>query len=304
MHDDQRRTAALATALERFPAVADRVSRVYGLRLPRHLAVFHAFWASAAGEERSALSDLMLRPWGITDYFADNGLDLVARDGLDERLHARYRRDPAEFVTVLSGNSDGEHFGLWYDDPAALPAMITVNYARDSAETWVEKSPTLLGVLRARIDSAIADYGDDTGYGPLLPALAWFADADAAALQADGWEPPRSRAYGAIAPFPTLPPRTGNPRLAKSQDRLTAFRSDPAAAARWLTDAERDLAAGKPALALAIGAELHWLDTDTYRDQGLPLLVGAYRTLGRHALAEIATLHATHRDLDSVQVLT
>jgi hypothetical protein len=303
MHDDQRRTAALATALERFPAVAERVSRVYGLRLPRHLAVFSAFWAGAAGAERTALSDLMLGPSGVTDHFAGNGLDLVARDGLDERLHARYRRDPAEFVTVLAGNSDGEHFGLWYDDPAELPAFIAVNYARDSAETWVEKSPTLLGVLRARIESDIADYGDDAGSAVLLPLLAWFAEADDAALRADGWKPPRSRAYGAIAPFPALPPGTGDPRLARSRDRLTALRSDPASAARWLAGAERDLAAGRPALALAIGAELHWLDTDDYRDRGLALLTGAYRALGRHALAEIATVHAAHRDLTSVDIL-
>lgn len=109
VNDEERRRAALATMWERFPAVEARVQRVYGLRLPRHLAVFAALWHGASDAEQRGLRRLMLMPRGITDYFRDDGPHLVGRDGLDERLHCRFRRDPAEFVTVLSGGSDGEH---------------------------------------------------------------------------------------------------------------------------------------------------------------------------------------------------
>lgn len=309
MRDEQRRTAALATMWERFPLVAERVRRVYGLRLPRHLAVFAAFWASTDGAEREALSDLMVGPWGVTDYFGDDGLRLVARDGLDERLHARFRRDPAEFVTVLAGGSDGLHYGLWYDDPAELPSLIAYNHARDSAETWASASATLLGLLREKVAAVLSDYGDNGEEAertrPLVAALAWFDPADREALLVDG--KPRwasaPRPYSAVSLFPALPPESGDPQLRKSNDRLAVFNGDAAQSARWIADAERELAAGRPALALAVGSELRWLDRDEYRRQGLDLLTGAYRMLGRDALADLTRVHAEHRDLSSVEVL-
>jgi hypothetical protein len=58
-----------------------------------------------------------------------------------------------------------------------------------------------------------------------------------------------------------------------------------------------------PAFALAVGGELHWLDQDEYRTASRELLVGAYRALGRDALAAIIEVHIAHRDLRSVGVL-
>ena len=44
----------------------------------------------------------MVRPSGLTEYFGVGGLRL--RDGLDERLHARYRRAPDEQNPDLVSN--------------------------------------------------------------------------------------------------------------------------------------------------------------------------------------------------------
>ncbi|MDI6104752.1 DUF2228 domain-containing protein [Actinoplanes sp. NEAU-A12] len=300
------REAALATMTRRFPLVAERVRRVWGLRLPRHVAVF----AALAASDGDALAEIGLSPWGVTDYFRDGGLDLRGRDGLDERLHARFRCDPAEFVTVMGGDSDGLHFGLWFDDPAELPTVIAHNYARDSAETWASPAPSLLGVLRERVDRFLGDYGDEEDeaarVAALTGALDWFASADEEALRQDG--PPRwgsePRSFLAVSLLPVLPPDSGDPQAADSGARLHAFQHDPVQAAEWIARAHRDLAAGMPALALAVGGELHWLDSDDHRQAGLDLLVGAYRALGRDAFAEIASLHAACRDLRSVEVLT
>jgi Uncharacterised conserved protein (DUF2228) len=299
------RERALATMNERFPLVAERVLHQWGLRLPRQVAVF----AALAASDGKALAEVGISPWGVTDYFRDGGLDLVGRDGLDPRLHARFRCDPAEFVTVMGGGSDGLHFGLWFDDPAELPALIAHNYARDSAETWVSAAPSLIGVVRERVDGMLADYGDEpeevARAAPLIEAVEWFTAADQAALRQDG--PPRwasaPRSYLAMSLLPHLPPDSGDPQASESGIRLDVFQSDAAQASRWITEARRELAAGRPALALAVGSELHWLDRDEYRQAGLDLLVGAYRALGRDALAEIATVHAAHRDLRSVEVL-
>ncbi|GAA4609240.1 hypothetical protein BJY16_007233 [Actinoplanes octamycinicus] len=299
------RDDALGIMTERFPLVAERIQRLWGLRLPRHVAVFAALAASDGG----ALNEMGISPWGVTDYFRDDGLDRRGRDGLDPRLHARFRCDPAEFVTVMSGGSDGLHYGLWFDDPAELPTVIARNYARDSAETWASTAPTLLRVVREEVDRFLSDYGDEREEAervtPLIDALGWYAAADEAALRQDG--PPRlvsaPRSYLAVSLMPLLPQGSGDPQVAASGSRLDAFQKDPAQAAEWIAQARRQLAAGQPALALAVGSELHWLDLDVHRQAGLDLLLGAYHALGRDALAEIATVHAAHRDLRSVEVL-
>ncbi|WP_203964636.1 ADP-ribosylation family protein [Actinocatenispora thailandica] len=309
MSDETRRAWALAEARSRFPAVEERVRRVYGLRVPRHLAVFAALWESADDAERAGLRQLGIGPFGITEYFAPDGLSLVGVDGLDERLHGRYRCDPAEFVTVCSGDSDGLHYGLWYDDPAQLPAFVVFNWARDSAETWTNGAATLLVQLRHRIDAVATDCGPEgpeaRALRPLSAALDWFAAADRDAVAADGiptWaQSPRQAT--AVALFPALPPGTGDPRLDRSEQRLRILQSGGPEATGLIADAERELAAGRPAYALAVGSELHWVDADEYRERGLALLVGAYRALGRDALAGIAEAHAAHRDLPSVDVL-
>jgi hypothetical protein len=306
--DDRR--AALDTMTGRFPAVAERFQRVYGLRLPGHMAVAAAFWASLTPAERSAVDRVGLRPFGINDYFGDDGPRLVGRDGLDERLHCRYRRDPAEFVTVMSGHSDGLHFGLWYDDPAELPTFIAHNYARDSAETTTGYQ-TVLGELRlwvGRVRRDMRDNGEDPGttLDPLVDALDWFAEPDQNALADDGkrrWATAR-RPSGGITIGPALPRGSGDPRTATIRERLKDYRTGPTAAARHIAQAEAELADGRPAFALTVGSELHWCDHDDHNGTALALLTGAYRALGRDALAEIVEVHHAHRDLRSVTVLT
>ena len=295
----------------RFPAVAARVRQVYGLRLPRHVAVFCALWASASSTERAALNHLGVWPFGLTEYFGDGGLRLTGRDGLDERLHARYRRDPPEFVTVLSGGTDGLHYGLWYDDPAGLPSLLVYNYARDDAVTWASSAATMLGEIRRGAQQAVQDFGDDE-YDedvrlilPVFAALDWFADADQRALEADGLPPGAAadRQSSAVSVFPALPADCGDPQLARSEERIRAFGEGGSVAAQWIALARDQLAAGKPALALAVGGELHWTDLDQYRQASRDLLADAYRALGRDALAGIVEVHVAHRDLRSVGVL-
>ncbi|MFC4040322.1 ADP-ribosylation family protein [Dactylosporangium siamense] len=306
--DEARRLGALDTMTDRFPAVEQRFSRVYGLRLPRHVAILAAFLHSLDDRERRALQWLGLSSWGITGYFDDGGLDRTGHDGLDERLHCRFRRDPAELVTVLGGGSDGLHYGLWYDDPAELPSFVAYNYARDSAETWTSKAPTVLAQIRRVLDDALSDDEGPDKYWMLFPlgaALDWFAPADEAACAADG--PPRwaaaERPPGGVAIGAVLPPDSGDPRAGEAGERLDAYRTDEPRTRAWIAEATAEVAAGQPAFALTLGRELHWLDADQYRRAAVDLLTGAYRALGRDALAGIAEVHAAHRDLPSVDIL-
>ena len=308
--DERRRKDSLAWAFERFPLVVGRMKQVYGLRLPRHLAVWAAFCRSLSPLEKLGLDYVGRSPDGIMIWFEDDGLERKTRDGLDARLEGRYRADPPELVTVMGGDTDGLHYGLWYDDPAELPSFVASNYARDSAETGVYE-PTvlaeLLGQLRQRIEHP--EYENDLqplGVHALFAALRWWKPADDQALADDGprrWaEEKRSQIIGGISP--ALPPGAGDPRTSyddyEARDR--AYRTQEAQPIIELARAE--LRAGKPAFALVVGRELHWRDADDTRAAALELLCGAYEALGRHALAEIAKVHHAHRDLRSVSVFT
>ncbi len=143
---------------------------------------------------------------------------------------------------------------------------------------------------------------------PLITALDWFADADRQAVQADGrprWAT-AARHDGWISVSPALPEGSGDPRLAQWDARRADFGKAGPAAGRWVALAEEELAAGQPALALAVGSELHWLGGghEPFRRAARDLRVDAYRALGRDALAEIADVHAANPGLKSVQVLT
>lgn len=315
--DPARRDAALAATAERFDAVAARFAAVYGLRLPRHLAVFAAFFDSLGATGRDVVGDeLGLRTGGVTDYFAPDGLALTGRDGLDERLESRFRCDPPEFVTFMYGDTDGLHYGLWYDDPAELPSLVAYNYARDSAETWTDGLLTPLAQVARRIedlDEEADDEPDDDPDGARQRAavrlhLQAFLGADQQACAQDG---PARWAHTArpdilASPGPALPADAGDPRGGRRhhEQRYQGYRARSPEVRDWIALAERELAAGQPAYALVLGRELHWFDAEDYRADALRLMTAAYRALGRDALAEIATVHHAHRDLRSVAVLT
>jgi hypothetical protein len=316
--DIVRRAEALTTMTGRFDAVAERFRRVYGLELPRSMAVFTAFWTSLDDFERRGLSDLGLSPCGVSSYFDTDGLGCVGVDGLDERLEYRYRRDPPEFVTVMSGGTDGLHYGLWYDDPAEPPTFVASNYARDSAETGTDWSPTPLVEISRVVEEATQSEHAYRSYGrgavderqrwrrlAVRRALQAFTEADVDAHMRQGlsqWiNVSRPAIVGPLGP--ALPPQAGDPRHGADQLRYEAYQARSPLVHQWIDQARRELATGRPAFALVLGQELHWLDADDYRTESLDLLVGAYRALGRDALAEIALVHHTHRDLPSVGVL-
>lgn len=306
---NSRQAASLAKTQARFTAVATRFQRVYGLRLPRHMAVFTAFWDSLDRTERTGMGVTGLGGSGITAYFDDGGLDLVGRDGLDERLESRYRLDPPEFVTVMHGDSDGLHFGLWYDDPAHPPAFVAHNWARDDATTLSSGWRTPLGEVHARLEETLEEL--DSAHGAVhaaLRAVEAFADADREAWEEEGYTPPegtRVPVFGSSMGL-LFPPGSGDPSGGTTvEERLRIYRERLPDLHEWMIPCAREeLAAGRPAFALVLGHELRFADVDEYREEAWHLLGDAYRALDRQALADIAAVHHAHLDLPSVGVLT
>jgi hypothetical protein len=309
--DIERRKRALSLSFEHFPAVEERMKEVYGLRLPRYIAVWDALWRGTSPAERKALEFFHLgrTPAGIMIWFEEGGLDLKTIDGLDPRLQHRFFRDPPEFVTAMWGGSDGLHYGLWYDDPAELPSFVALNYARDSAETWAGEA-TIIRQLTKEVRRQVErpDYPEEREYAwiyALYAALRWFRAADEEALSGEPrkWaEAERGSVIGGIGP--ALPSGFGNPRAdaAAVEERSAAHKARSAKIDNWISEAKSELREGKPAFALVLGRELHWLVDDSHQRDCVELLCGAYDALGRQALANVTRVHHRHRDLKRVTV--
>lgn len=298
------REAGLQAAIDRFPAAAERMRTVYGMPLPRHLSYAAGFWLGLAPEEREeGWSYLGCGAAGVLEWFEEGGLERPAL--LDERLHYRYRPDPPEFVTVWSGNSDGGHFGLWYDVPDELPRVLVHNYARDDGCTGPREATLLGSLLRDVERESLAAHE----YPHAEAVLAWLKEMHRLELAAHREEAigrPRERSGWCVA---GMDPWVANAVLPidlvgrEAQDRrYRCFREAPEEAAGWIDRARAELAAGEPLRALFLGRELHYVDSDALREAGSELLIAAYRMLGREALAEVARVHHVHRDLPSVGI--
>src|SRR5262249_48626727 len=104
--------------------------------------------------------------------------------------------------------------------------------------------------------------------------------------------PPSSRielAHGGVGAH--LPGRSMPTDLPSREARWQAYTSDDPGVFAWIARADADLARGDGSLALVLGRELHHADRDAARAACTRLLAGAYRALGRSALAEVVEVH-------------
>lgn len=310
--DEERRAerrAALQRAIARFPAAREEMARVYGLRLPKHLAYAIGFWLGLDRDERrEAWAYLGNGPCGVGEWLEDGGHERHVSPGLDERLHYRYRRDPPEMVSIWSGNSDGGHWGLFYDDPAELPPLVAMNWARDSAETG-SREPTLLLSLYEDIAGSEHDPWTEAEWPHRRAVLDWMEEVlplEIAAHHEEGIARPPPRSSWLIGGMDPVIPGFVLPDdltgYEANRARYEAYRASAPIVDTWIARARTELAQGSPGRALFLGRELHWADEDAHRAACTELLVGAYEALGRGALARIVEVHHAHRDLASVDV--
>ena len=240
------------------------------------------------------MEQLGLAPMGVTRWFREGALRRQLLPGLDARMDGRFRRDPPEFVTILSGESDGLHFGLWYDECHRLPQQLAYNWARDDGVTHLSPEPTLIQLIRQRIATYPEDVGEPAG--PELEALdeaaRAFSEADAEAWSEVGFSPVIRGPDGLAGPggVPSCPHRPDR------EDLYRALARGDLGVEEW----RKQALAGQPELALALGRDLHWYD-GPYREIARELLVYAYRQLNREPLAEIVEVHHRFRDLAQVQ---
>ncbi|MDX9721441.1 MAG: DUF2228 domain-containing protein [Myxococcota bacterium] len=320
---------------QRAADVQAEFSRIYELPAPSDWGVFvalvfalgklpsdppKAFWESTSPWSRGALwleMGLGMRPVGLSQWFAQSPLrlesiaDETTGAPLDPRLDYRYRCDAPNFVTFASGDSDGSHWGFWYDSAEYSP-VIAHNWARDSAETELV-ADSLSELLQSQLAQRLEEWQGSPeepfalagARSAKVCAMAWEAVLAAKGECAEPALPPwpRSHASPIGSPRLALPPEAG--QLPASVPGCGHDRGRPPADALRadLALARRALAGGAPAHAYALGLYLHWLDDDELRDEAHRLLADAYVALGMEPMAELLDLHVQHRDLSHVAVL-
>lgn len=301
--------------------------QVYHLTLPDHVFTFWAFWLGLTPRERAAMdwrihtfaeitSALGISPCGIFAYFEQAGRERLPQAGLDHRLYERFSCDPPEFLTALQGDSDGLHFGLWYDNPQKPEAFVTSYYSRDGGGIGYE-GQTLLEALREQIEWA--EYHSNAESEPeerRRYRLSIKLLRDAVMEYETGDRPEQGEEYiatlkkleGRIPTYNELgvvvPPPYEQALERDAEAIGRAICDDAPPVQTWIAEALQACTQGQPALALALGHDLHWLshDQQARKEAAHLLLSKAYAVLGYQALAEIASLHHQYRDLPNVDI--
>lgn len=313
-----RRAAALAHLARWKSPLRAAILRTHGIVLPDGLFSYWSFARSLDPDARAALHEVGVSPGGlleILDALVDVDADparLRTLGGLDIRLESRYYRDPPELFTFAYGNTDGLHYGLWYDDVRSAPHGIGSHYAHASGELTLDRlSPLdlvrdeaeqyrevmLEGTTLAEVEEP--EFRDLLRFraNVLLEDLAAWADAGGGSADDDP---------GLAEDLPRLPTADGAGALAAHGSSRVQPSWSGGVFGALTAAATAALEQGNPAEALCLGRDLHW---SSGRNRGCEqtareLLVSAYRALGRDALAEIAELHQANRRLGSVAVLT
>lgn len=270
----------------------EQLGSLYALEFPDELFEVWEWHQGLDDEDRSTFAArLGLRLCGPFDVLAGKF------DGRDLRypalLHWRYQYDPPELVTVMGGDTDGLHWGYWFDDPGRLPPVVAHFYARDAVE--LVEDPSLF--------VAIASHIERTREGALENRMydeehAEDYDRDVAAFdrlreRLPQLPPPPQR-------FPTAETPEGM-GIVVAREQLGSWTLPAIVTPQAvLATVESEIAAGRPGTALLVGRSL-W---DGHHALAFDVLVRAYEALGREPLRLIAEAHRRHPALPSLDVLS
>jgi hypothetical protein len=300
-----------------------RLRAAFGFDFPDD---FHRLWELACAlrplEPLLALEDVRMVLVGPFEVLAGRFDGVTPRHDL--RLHWRYHDDPPEFFTMLAGDSDGQHWGYYLDDPAAGEGCVANYFARDTFELLAD-GDTLFEAVRLHLEyqhrdcaelreddpEYAADYEDALGKLDALRArLTRVATGerpeigDAYVERYDGRASRKGRVVaqttegmGIVVPRALYRPLS----LAdKALWRRLRRESDPADV---VEEARQALADGFPGTALKLGKDLWAAGGEQRTWYAYELLESAYEALGREPLRDVLLVHRANRDLPSVDIL-
>ncbi len=296
---EARRARARAETDAIRDSVLARVRDLVGLTLPDHVFAFHAFWKSLSEDEAAVMEfPLGIGPGMLFDWFEDPSSRTLI-EGMDVRLHGRFTGTPPEMLHALWGDTDGLHWGLWYDADDAEPMVVSF-FGRDGGGIGGSRW-TLLGVVVERIFQMWSVVSKDrTMSQDRRDEL--HARMDQMLELARSFDDRSGEQYKLGGRVPTcddmgiwLPPGQQAPTRPSIDELRQAIRSDDPIVQQWTAEAHDALAAGDPMPALALGRDLHWVwnkQRSHHAEAAADLMARAHDALGNPALAAIARAHA------------
>lgn len=279
----------------------------HGLILPDHVFTFWAFWLSLNDALKDVMDFIGILPTGIFDTFGDKEEYPIEQDY--RSTHSHYN-DPPEFLTVLSGNSDGHHFGLWYDDPANEPIGLMSYYSSEADGISNNGAKTLLEEVRYQIESAstmdssfisVEEYRlIQIQLSALREHVMLFETGERLETGEKYLETYREPLSGKrIATVDYAGISIPGCFLERDINSIsTAILNDDPIVDTWIELALHKCSENQPVYALALGRDLHWLSYKNPQREAAAakLLEAAYKVLNRDALASIAILHHQYRN--------
>lgn len=311
----------------------EQLAKAYGFALPEDFWRFCRFYQELeADQERGLLgSALGISVIGPMDWV--QGYLQGKSFGLPLCLHYRYFMDPPEFITVLSGDTDGQHWGYWIDDPRETEFLVASYHTCDAYEITV-CGKTLLEAVRLELELQYAgalevveededdeDDEDETDcYRQKLAKLERLRRRliayETSERTETGWDYveqwediPRQMTAPTLDKMGIVVPPDSFRSWSEAELQLKWIHSGKAGQLTLEQDEAADLyrlaqaflAEGKAGNALQIGKDL-WFFGKLYAELAYPILDAAYRALDREALAEILTVHRQHRHRKSVDI--
>jgi hypothetical protein len=309
------------------PASAEELRRIYGFEFPKD---FFDLWEFARArlphDPRHALDAVGMTLVGPYDFLA--GRFDRARPAENLLLHWRFRRDPPEFFTVLSGSEEGQHWGYYLDDPAQPPGWIC-SYAEPEGYEFSIDGATVFDAVRRRLELCLQSAEEDPGRRDETTTR-WRGEEetsfsfDASGIdrlrrelmkRATGDRRETGRAYREKHNFSAarrravtartsegmgirVPPKSFRPpRMAEDEvwKRLSDRNPDPVA-----REARAALKEGFAGTALWLAKEL-W--AREFEQAALEIMIECYGKLGRPLLQKVARLQREHPDRPTVDLL-
>lgn len=316
--DDLQVARAYLRALEQRGEQGERLHGLWALLLREHYGVtfpedlFEAWeFFSVLAEERGVsdprrvLWDLGFVLGGPFDLIVEGLADLEPAE-LPWVMHFRYYLDPPEFFTVAFGDSDGLHWGYWFDDPDAASKPVVCSYYTNDAYDITECGTTLLEALDEELTWFVQEAEEN-------PDAFAEGDQEAASVVIERLElwherspPPQ------LERNPTLPTVDGmglvvsgvTPDALMSVDALAELADNLEEAKHLLESAREDLEAGRLLDALQVARAL-WArhGANPIHTQAAELLASCYEALDRPILAWVTRSQAPHRSIPSVDLL-
>jgi hypothetical protein len=233
-------------------------------------------------------------------------------------LGTRYYDDPPEFFLVLSGDTDGLHWGYWFDDPDNSPTRSVAQYFSRDAFDLMEDGDSLFEAFRLQLEGCqmttleYLETDPDTEqarasyearletYTLYRSRVVQYATGDRPETGEEYYDKyagisPRSVTADTFEGMGIVVPEALYRPLSLGDEELRARAIAGADLSDVVAEAQRALAEGFPGTALKLGRDL-WIGNAGQKQDAYRLLGAAYEALNRPTLQTLLSRIASARE--------